>query len=94
MAAGEGGMIKYGQSITYTRADGSIETITADDCDSPDEAKDAAIQFAATQGWTNPRWWQFWRWGDTQFSEEDARRAFLKRKVTHDIKKALADEAG
>jgi len=29
------------------------------------------IRFAKMGGWTNPKWYEFWRHGDTRFSESD-----------------------
>lgn len=33
---------------------------------SPEEAKAMCIEWATKHGWTPPKWWQFWRWGDTK----------------------------
>ena len=34
-------------------------------CSSQEEAKEKCVKFAKDLGWTPPKWWQFWRWGDT-----------------------------
>lgn len=33
-------------------------------CKTFDEAAIAAIDVVRKDGWTPPRWWQYWRWGD------------------------------
>lgn len=58
-------MTTYGQTIRWTNFDGSVEEITVSKCASAEEAYDMAIINAQVNGWTPPRWWQFWRWSDT-----------------------------
>jgi hypothetical protein len=63
-------MITYGQSIEWTSFDGSKTKITIDGCETADRARNEAVRFAKEQGWTPPRWWQFWRWNDTRINLE------------------------
>ena len=61
-------------------------------CQSPDEAKIKVIWMAEKQGWTNPRWYEFWRiWrGDTWFDPAEIAR--LKAKYEGDNQ--LSEEVG
>lgn len=33
-------------------------------CETFEDARLKAEEMAWHSGWTNPRWWQWWRWGD------------------------------
>lgn len=57
---------KYGQTIRWTRFDGTVTTFGVTDCDSFEEARRKAVEWAESAGWTPPKWWQFWRWHDTK----------------------------
>lgn len=56
--------ILYGQTIVWGKASFSVNG-----CLTPEEARQKAIEMAKQAGWTNPRWWQFWRAGDTWFAD-------------------------
>jgi hypothetical protein len=56
---------RYGQEVRWTKFDGSKHTLEINDCDTLDEAVQTAFREAIKCGWTPPRWWQWWRWGDT-----------------------------
>jgi hypothetical protein len=58
--------MKYGQSIVWTKGGGVTYTFTVSGCESHEQAIMEAIGTARRQGWTYPRWWEFWRWGDTR----------------------------
>jgi hypothetical protein len=60
---GTGGKMTYGYEIRY----GST-TASCDGCSTLEEARLEAIALAQLAGWTNPKWWHFWRWGDTRVS--------------------------
>ena len=55
----------YGQDITYTDFGGSKTTYGVSGCTTMEEAREQAIDLARGDGWTPPRWWQWWRRGDT-----------------------------
>ena len=63
--------MKHGFEITETRPDGSKSTYSVDGCASPKKARDLAYSFAMRSGWTEPRWWMWWRWGDTAGLPDD-----------------------
>jgi len=56
-------MNTYGHTIVWRHWRGST-SVTVDGCATPEQARDEAIRFAIQSGWTRPRWWQWWRWGD------------------------------
>lgn len=56
----------YGQNITYTDFWGNKTTFGVDGCDTPEEAIAQALELARDDGWTAPKWWQWWRWEDTK----------------------------
>lgn len=59
-------MSKFHHSIRWTNPDGSVEEITTGPHDRMDAARDRAIFVAKQFGWTEPNWWQWWRWDDTR----------------------------
>ena len=63
-------MAIYGQSIKWTnRKDGSITIVETSGHSTPEKAKAQAIDDAIFFGWPgNPKWWQYWRRGDTKIS--------------------------
>ena len=58
--------MEYGFSITWTKRDKSITTVKVYDHATLESAKNAAIKSAAFFGWTQPKWWQWWRREDTK----------------------------
>ena len=61
--------MKYGQSIIWHDFDGARTEYNIDGCDTPEEARQLAIEAASYFGWTPPKWWQWWRWDDTRITE-------------------------
>ena len=57
--------IKYGFLIKETTFRG-INLYSVYDARSKHEAISNCVKIAVNSGWDNPRWWQFWRWGDTK----------------------------
>jgi hypothetical protein len=57
---------KYGQGLAWTDITGRHHEITVSGCDTWEEAAREVIRLAEKDGWTPPRWWQFWRWNDTR----------------------------
>lgn len=43
-----------------------------------DEARFHAVRIAEKSGWSNPRWWQFWRIGETRFERAELGRLKAK----------------
>jgi hypothetical protein len=56
----------YGQYITYTDIMGNKTTCGVSGCETPEQAKAEAVELAKMDGWTNSKWWQWWRTGDTK----------------------------
>lgn len=59
-------MDKYGQTIKMGDSSWGVHN-----CDTPEKATNSCIRYATKDGWTNPKWWQFWRWGDTRFTQAE-----------------------
>lgn len=57
--------MKYGQIIEWN---GGYVAVWG--CDTQEEATWKCVDSARLSGWTNPKWWQFWRWGDTKLDEK------------------------
>ncbi len=68
-------MATYGQRIQWTRKDGGVQAVEVEGYASPQEAMEAAFQSAIRWGWTRPRWWQWWRYDDIDYTK------YLNRKV-------------
>ena len=62
---------KYTQYVSWRHADGTIESIAFGTDLGLQEAINGALALAREHGWTPPRWWQFWRWGDSRPPEPD-----------------------
>jgi hypothetical protein len=54
------------QSIKWTEFGGNRNEVMTDYHFTPREARKSALRSAIKSGWTPPRWWQWWRWGDTR----------------------------
>jgi hypothetical protein len=59
-------MVTHGQEIIWSHF-GSRESVTVGGCDTREEAMREALKLAKESGWTPPRWWQWWRWGDRNY---------------------------
>lgn len=58
--------VDYDYEIVMTRIDGGMTKWGVEKCATPEDAKRECIAFAERNGWTRPKWWQFWRWQDTR----------------------------
>ena len=56
--------IRFGSTVMWTDRSGACTVVTVSDCETLDEARRSAMHSAKSLGWTPPRWWQWWRWGD------------------------------
>ena len=45
-------------------------TYSVSGCQNETWALIKCVGFAQKAGWTNPKWWQYWRWFDTRFSKD------------------------
>ncbi len=59
-------MISYGFVISWSDFDGSRHSISVDQCGNPAKAFARALSHAIKMGWTPPKWYQWWRWGETR----------------------------
>lgn len=56
----------YGFAVVRTRFGGGVEKFEVNGCSSSEEAVSKAYKWADESGWKPPRWWQWWRFGDTR----------------------------
>jgi hypothetical protein len=63
------GGITYGQSIIWHERSGAMVVIRVDGYQTPETALKQALKSAGLAGWTPPRWREWWRWGDTDYSK-------------------------
>lgn len=56
----------FGRQIVWTEFGGDKVSVAVSGCADHQEAFEEALRLATMDGWTPPRWWQFWRWGDTR----------------------------
>jgi hypothetical protein len=57
--------MRYGKTIAWhTPFHMGCCTVSYMDCATREEAHRLAIEAAINEGWTPPRWWQWWRWGE------------------------------
>lgn len=59
----------YGQSIGWHDRSGTFTQIEVDGFHTPEDALEEALTVAGELGWKPPRWWQWWRWGDRDYSK-------------------------
>jgi hypothetical protein len=59
-------MTLYGQEIRWTRRDGGVASVRSVGHPTAGEAQWAAVKLALNAGWTNPKWWEWWRRKDTK----------------------------
>lgn len=55
----------HGFEVIRTGANGQKDSYGVKGYATRKQARDAAYSFAMRSGWTEPRWWMWWRWGDT-----------------------------
>lgn len=60
---------RYGQIINWRERGGTRRGVSYQDFDTPEEAFREAMEAAVAYGWTPPRWWQWWRWGDLDYTK-------------------------
>jgi len=53
----------YGHQIMWNDF-GAKRSVSVCGFDTPEEAFEAALKVARISGWTYPRWWEIWRWGE------------------------------
>ena len=58
--------ITYSQSVRWTGRDGNVSVLTVNGYPTAEAAAAKAFHDAREFGWTPPRWWQWWRKGDTR----------------------------
>jgi hypothetical protein len=61
-------MTTFSQEIIWHSMAGR-HSVSVEGCDSREEALSTALRMAkqGSHGWTPPRWWQWWRWGDRNY---------------------------
>lgn len=57
--------VVYSYGITWTKRDGTVCT-TSGTGYYEREVRKQVLRSVIRQGWTYPRWWQWWRWDDTR----------------------------
>jgi hypothetical protein len=65
-------MITYGQGIRWGDTYYAVEGY-----ETHEEAVKAVLQIVEPKGWTNPKWYQFWRWNDTRLTTNNPDRKGL-----------------
>lgn len=60
--------MNIGQQIAWNGRDGSRSVVTVEGYATHREALQAALRSAVAFGWTLPRWWQWWRRGDLDYT--------------------------
>lgn len=60
---------KYGWTVKWTHRNGNSSEVEVRDHDSLEDAFRAAMKSAKFFGWTEPRWWEWWRRADHPRSE-------------------------
>ena len=63
-------MATYGFTIKWTDTKGNETTVGINGCKTCEEAKQQIIAVAKEMGWLQPKWWQWWRRGDTKITGE------------------------
>jgi hypothetical protein len=60
----KGSVVEYSHYIYIRKSPRDFESITVSGCKTQQEAIDAAEDMARSAGWHNPKWYEYWRWGD------------------------------
>lgn len=63
-------MATFGHSVTWHDRDGCITQVFVAGLSSPELALLEAVKSALQAGWTEPKWYQWWRWQETRLSPE------------------------
>ncbi len=53
-----------GWTFTWTTFNGDSYSVGSDIFATAEEAWEHGLRLATLYGWTPPKWWQWWRWGD------------------------------
>ncbi len=61
--------MKYGFTLRRTSFLLGTTTVTVRGYDTVEEAKNKAIELMG--GYTNPKWWEFWRYRDNKLSKKE-----------------------
>ena len=67
MIDGENTDPSWGQEIRWTHRNGNVTISSTKGHPTEELAKAQAIENAKHFGWTPPKWWEYWRWDDTDF---------------------------
>lgn len=57
--------VSYSYTIRWTKLDGTRHTLTVGWYSRLESARYKCVLLAMKNGWKPPRWWEFWRIGDT-----------------------------
>ena len=57
----------WGFEIKWTKRDGVISIASTKGHPNEESARLQALENAKNFGWTPPKWWEYWRWNDTDF---------------------------
>ncbi len=60
-------MVKYGFRLQKTSFNGGKKIVEVKGYDTPEQAQIESISLMGE--YTNPKWWEFWRAGDTRIKE-------------------------
>lgn len=66
--------VMYGFTIESTDSNGSKSRWHVNGHLAPDTAREECLRLAREDGWTMPKWWQWWRWSDTRPLIEEPKR--------------------
>ena len=62
-------MTTFEQEVHWTDREGAVTRIYSKGHPTLKEAQTSAKEMAEQLGWKAPRWWQWWRWGDTTMKD-------------------------
>jgi len=74
-------METYAQEIKWTKYNKQQQKVIIRGCNSVDEARAKIMVWAYDNGWTNPKWWQWWRKNDTKFSTSDLNKIRIRMEI-------------
>lgn len=55
---------RWSRRVEWCESSRAVVAVEVSDCDTREEAKLGAFRAAVENGWTRPRWWQWWRWSE------------------------------
>lgn len=62
------GEISYGFWIWWKPVPDQTSEVRVSNCSTLAEARELAMQSATRMGYSTPRWWQYWRWNEPDYS--------------------------